>query len=190
MNYVWHAGNLRSCNLLWQEMNDIVDAENEFARASALLQNAIDAATNFQVMRIGHQTLVHNNRSQRTEWVHRFSDEKLASVALLLPISCWNILGNAVAKHMIECIFLFHMSRLFANDYGQFDFPIELLRREKNGKIFSMNISKLRCRASVLTFVIECKMTSPVGPVKALANLLKNIGSFGGSLFCSWQCPK
>lgn len=172
-------------------MNDIVDAENKFARASALLQNAIDAATNFQIVRIGHKTLVHNSRPQRTEWVHWFSDEKLAAVALLLPISCRNILSHTVAEHIIKRIFLFHMSCLFANDYGQFDFPIKLLQRKKKElNIFDKWIEAPAAEHRLLTFVIECKITSPVGPVNALANLLKNMGSFGGSLFCSWQWPK
>lgn len=135
---MWHGidGGDRVCvssYLLGQQVDDVVDAKDELAGAAALFRHAVDAARNGQAVRIGYEAFVDDGRPERAERVHRFADQKLAAVALLLPVASRYVLGHGVAKHMVHGVRFANMSSLLANDDGQFDFPIQLLQiRAKN----------------------------------------------------------
>lgn len=109
-------------------MHDLINSVNQLLRISALLLHSIDGASNRQVMWIIDQALMNHRWSQRTKRVHRLANQELAAVALLLPISGGNILGDGVTEHIIHGVRLGYAFRFLADNDGQLNFPVDFLK--------------------------------------------------------------
>lgn len=116
-------------------MNDVVDSKNQLICASALLQRAINAASDGKIMWIRNEAFMHNSWSERTESVHRFPQQELPSVSAFLPISCRNILSHRITKNIIQRILFANVTSNLADDHSQFNFPIDFLFENIAGSI-------------------------------------------------------
>jgi hypothetical protein len=76
----------------------------------------------------------YNARSDRTEAIHGFSQEPLASVFLELPISRRHVVGHCESENIVLGRGGLNVFPLFANDDSQFRFPIQLLFERNNSK--------------------------------------------------------
>lgn len=99
-------------------MDDVIDTEYQFVSAALLFLNAVDATADSQVMWIRNEALVNDGWSQRTECVHGLSNQKLATVTTLLPVTSGYILCHRVSEDMIQSVFFANMTRHLANDHG------------------------------------------------------------------------
>lgn len=108
-------------------MDNIVDAIDEFIGVAILFWYTVDTARDGQIVWIRYKTFMHDGWPKWTKRVHRFANQKLPTILLLLPISSWNILRNSIAKDMVHGICFANMSSFFANDNGQLNLPIQLL---------------------------------------------------------------
>lgn len=111
-------------------MDYVVDPEDQLVGVSALLLDAIDAASDFQVVRIGDQAFVRHRRPQRAESVHRFPDQELASVVKFLPVASGNVLRDGVTEHVVESVRFGYVTGLLPDDNGQLHLPVELLWKQ------------------------------------------------------------
>jgi hypothetical protein len=69
---------------------------------------------NLQIRRIN---IGGNNRAERAKGVERFAQEPLATVALLLPVPTRHVVGDCVAKNVVEGGLLRDVAAFFADDY-------------------------------------------------------------------------
>lgn len=112
---------------LRQPVDDVIDFVNHIASVAVLLLDTVDPCLQWQIVDILHQTFVHHSRTQRTEGIHGFAQQKLSAIAFLLPVTGRNVLGDTVAEDIVERLLLGHLASDLANDNDQLHFPVDFL---------------------------------------------------------------
>lgn len=161
-------------------------------------------------------TCCDNSWSKRTECIHTFPQKPLPSITALLPVSRWNVLwkiwNESKVKFLREDCQKHHctdantwaivypntLSMVFSGFKFLQGFPITTTistsqstfwkkMRDLAHYIVVRKDQILIIYQNALTVDTVGRTTLSVGPTIQLANLEKNIGSWGGSMCCSLQ---
>lgn len=107
--------------------------EDELAGVAILLQFTIHPRLHGQIVDVTYRFLGDYSRTERTERVHRFAEQVLTTVPLLLlPVARRYVLRYRITEDTVLDVVIVEAFAFLADHYRQLGLPINLLQIRKS----------------------------------------------------------